>query len=144
VTDYIAQARIEIDAAPERVWAALTDPAEVSQYFFGTELVTDWQVGHPVRWRGEWQGKPYEDKGEVLTVEPPRRLRLTHFSPMTGQADVPENYHTISYELTPAGPATVLRLRQDNNADQAEADRSTETWQSVLAGLKQHIEGSSG
>lgn len=141
MTEHIAQADIEIEASPERVWSALTDPAEVKQYFFGTDLVTDWQVGGAVFWRGEWEGKPYEDKGEVLTVDAPHLLRMTHFSPMTGQPDAPENYHTLSYELTSTGTTTRVSLRQDNNADQAEADRATETWQALLAGLKEHVEG---
>ena len=37
---------------------------------FGTEVHTDWSIGGPIRWRGEWEGKAYEDKGQVLEFEP--------------------------------------------------------------------------
>lgn len=141
MSGHIARAEIEISATPERVWQALTDPAEVERYFFGTELVTDWKPGSPIWWRGDWQGKPYEDKGEVVRFQPPLLLQLTHLSPLTGQPDRPENYHTITYELTARNGATVVALRQDNNADADEAERSAQNWQTVLAGLKQHIEG---
>ena len=44
-------------------------------------------------------GKPYQDKGEVLEVDAPRRLSVTHYSPLMGQEDEPENYHTVIYTL---------------------------------------------
>ena len=70
---------------------------------FGSRVETDWQVGSPIVWKGECEGKPYEDKGEVLAVRRADRLSVTHFSPLTGQDDVPENYHTLVYELDRAG-----------------------------------------
>jgi len=140
MTGYVAHAEIEISAPPSRVWQALTDPSEVRAYFFGTELVTDWKPGSPIHWRGEWNGQPYQDKGTVLDFDPPRRLRTTHFSPLTGQPDRPENYHSVSYELTETGSGTRVEISQDNNADADAAARSSQNWQSVLAGLKQHVE----
>ena len=73
---------------------------------FGSEIVTDWKVGSPILFRGTWEGKPFEDKGEILEVTPPTRMRVTHFSPLTGEADVPENYHEVRYDLAPAGDGT--------------------------------------
>src|SRR4051794_37901645 len=99
MVSHVATAEIDIDAAPSQVWVALTDPALIKQYFFGTEVVTDWQVGGPIRWTGQYDGKTYEDKGEVVEFAPNRRLQVTHFSPMSGQPDEPENYHTLTYDL---------------------------------------------
>ena len=70
----------------------------------------------------------------------PDRLKLTHFSPLTGQEDRPENYHTVTYELIDRGGATHLALSQDNNADQDEADRASATWTTMLTGLKETVE----
>ena len=94
----VATAEIDIAAEPDRVWETLTDPAAVKQWMFGTDLETDWQVGSPIVWKGEYEGKSYEDKGEVLVYDAPQRLSVTHFSPTTGQDDVPENYHTLVYD----------------------------------------------
>jgi len=61
--------------------------------------VTDWKKGSKIVWRGEWKGRPFEDKGQVLDVEPGRRLCYSHFSPMTGEPDAPENYHNVTIAL---------------------------------------------
>jgi uncharacterized protein YndB with AHSA1/START domain len=128
---------LAIEAPPEKVWRALTDPDQVREYMHGTNLATDWVVGDPITWSGEWQGKSYVDKGTVLEVDPGRRLAYTHWSPMGGSADQPENYHTVSIDLTPEGSQTKLTLRQDNNPSQADADAMAENnWGPMLEGLK--------
>ena len=68
---------IDIDADADTVWAALTDPTLIKRYMMGAAVATDWQVGHPITWSGNYQGKAYEDKGVVQVVEPARRLTLT-------------------------------------------------------------------
>jgi uncharacterized protein YndB with AHSA1/START domain len=137
----VATAEIDIAAAPARVWASLTEPAAVKEWMFGTDLETDWQVGNPIVWKGEFKGTSYEDKGEVLEFDAPERLSVTHFSPTTGQDDVPENYHTLVYTLTPVDDGTHVTLTQDNNGSDEEAQRSTENWQQALEGIKAHAEG---
>ena len=79
------------------MWRALTEPDTIAKYFFGSRVQTDWQAGSPIVWKGEFDGKPYEDKGEIVEVEQNRLLRMTHFSPSTGRPDEPENYHTLTY-----------------------------------------------
>jgi len=135
-----AQASTTIHAAPDRVWKALTDPALIKQYFFGTDVVTDWKVGSPILYKGEWQGKTFEDKGKILKFEPNHLLQTTHWSPLSGVPDTPENYHTVSYELEPAGNDTKLTLRQDNNANEKEKADSEKNWRMMLDGLKKLLE----
>ncbi|HZO68559.1 MAG: SRPBCC domain-containing protein [Kribbellaceae bacterium] len=141
MTGYVATAETDINGSPALVWAALTDPEQIKEYMFGSQVETDWQPGSPIVWNGEWEGKPYQDKGEVLEVEPERRLKVTHFSPLTGQDDVPENYHTLSYELTANEGGTHVSLSQDNNGSEEEAEHSRSNWEMMLAGLKKHVEG---
>jgi uncharacterized protein YndB with AHSA1/START domain len=137
---FVASAEVDIKAPRERVWQALTDPAEIKQYFFGSDVESDWRPGSPIVWSGEYEGKSYQDKGEVLEVEPNRLLKHTHYSPMSGQPDKPENYHTLTYELTEHGDVTHVSLTQDNNGDQDEATRASTTWATVLNGLKETAE----
>jgi uncharacterized protein YndB with AHSA1/START domain len=140
VTDHVATADIEIDAPPAEVWAALTEPEQIEKYMFGSQVVTDWKQGSPIVWKGEYEGKEYEDKGEVVEIEPERRLKVTHFSPLSGEEDRPENYHTLLYELEERGGRTHVSLSQDNNPSEEAAEHSRANWQKMLAGLKQVVE----
>jgi uncharacterized protein YndB with AHSA1/START domain len=141
MTGLIATASTVVDADQQTVWQAITDPAEVKQWFFGTDLATDWTPGSTITWSGEWEGKPYQDKGKVVAVDEPNRLEVTHYSPLTGQADVPENYHTLVYALDADGEGTRVTITQDNNGDQDEADRNAATWAQMLEALKGHLSG---
>jgi uncharacterized protein YndB with AHSA1/START domain len=77
----------------------LTNPDQIERFMFGARVDTDWQPGSAITWKGVYEGKSYEDRGEVIDVEPTRRLKMTHFSPLSGQEDLPEKYHTLTYEL---------------------------------------------
>ena len=140
MADYVATAETEIEAPPSRVWKALTDPEQIKQYMFGSQVETDWRPGSPIVWKGEYEGKQYEDKGEIVEIEPERRLELTHFSPLSGQEDVPENYHTLVYELEERGANTRVSLTQDKNPTEEAAEHSRVNWEQMLAGLKQVVE----
>lgn len=137
VRGFEAVRTVRIAAAPSRVWAALTEPDLVREYMHGTNLATSWTVGEPITWAGEWKGKPYLDKGTVLEVDPIQHLRYSHWSPMGGSEDRPENYHTVAFDLAADGDGTRLSLTQDNNPTQAEADAMAENnWGPMLDGLK--------
>ena len=138
--NYVAEARASIHASPSNVWQALTDPKIIQQYFFGTNVVTDWKVGSPIYYRGEWQGKAYEDKGSILEFEPEKRLVSTHWSPLAGVADIPENYHKVTYLLDAHDGMTDVTILQDNNASEEEKQHSEQNWQMVLDGLKKVVE----
>ena len=140
MADHVATAESEIDAPPSQVWAALTDPEQIKKYMFGSQVETDWRPGSPIVWKGEYEGKQYEDKGEILEFEPERRLKMTHFSPLSGQEDVPENYHTLVYELEEDGAKTRVSLSQDKNPTEEAAEHSRANWQQMLTGLKRIVE----
>ncbi len=137
----VAAASVVIEARPEAVWDALTDPERIPRFLFGSRVASDWRPGSPIRWTGEWQGSRYEDQGEVLRSERPRLLRMTHFSPLLGLPDVPENYHTITVRLAPVGGGTRVTLAQDNNESEEARAHSEGSWGMMLNGLKRVVEG---
>ena len=137
----IAKATTTINAPASKVWDALTKPEQIKQYMFGTQVTTDWRVGSPITYKGEWKGKAYEDKGKVLEIEPRKRLVSTFWSSLAGLPDTPENYKTVSYELAPEGDRTKLTITQDNNASQEEVTESEQNWRMVLDGIKKLVEG---
>ncbi len=140
MNDLIARAAITIEAPVAKVWDALTNPAVIKQYMFGTDVVSDWREGAPIVWKGEWQGKSYEDKGVILKMQPERVIRYSHFSPLSGQPDRPENYHTVTVELSGEGAGTRVSLTQDHNASEEERDHSAQNWEMMLQGMKRLLE----
>ena len=138
---FTAKVVISIKAPALKVWDALTKPELIKQYLFGTQVTTDWQVGSPITYEGVWEGKPYKDKGTILQVEQGRLLVSTFWSALAGLPDVPENYQTISYELSAEGSGTKLTLTQDNNNTQEDANHSEQNWKMVLEGMKKLLEG---
>jgi len=137
---FTAQATTTINTPASKVWDALTNPDLIKQYLYGTEVTSDWQVGSPITYKGEWEGKSYEDKGEILQIEPNKLLVSTFWSSLAGLPDLPENYKTVRYELSPENGLTRITITQDNNASQEEADHSTQNWNTVLDKLKELLE----
>ena len=136
----VAKATTTVNAPASKVWDAITKPDQIKQYMFGTQVTTDWKVGSPIIYKGEWKGKAYEDKGKVLEIEPRKRLVSTFWSALAGLPDKPENYKTVRYELAPEGDRTKLTVTQDNNASQAEVQKAEQNWNMVLDGIKKLVE----
>jgi uncharacterized protein YndB with AHSA1/START domain len=138
---YLAEAETIIQAPAEKVWDALVDPEKIKKYMFGTNVQTDWKVGSKITWTGEWEGKSYEDKGEIVKFDPPHELEYTHYSSMAGGDDSPENYHTVNIRLEDHGNHTHLNLSQDNNATEEARNNSEKNWNMMLDDMKKMLEG---
>ncbi len=137
---FVAKASVTVDAPIAEVWKALITPEAIKEYMFGTTVMSEWKEGSPIIWKGEWQGKSYEDRGVILQLKPGRTLQYTHFSPLAGLPDTPENYHTVTIDLSPVGKQTRVSLSQDNNPTDKAREHSEKNWGSMLAGLKQFLE----
>jgi uncharacterized protein YndB with AHSA1/START domain len=111
MNEVTAEATVHVDAPRSEVWRSLTDPERIRQYYLGAQVETDWQVGSPITFKGEWEGKSYEDKGEILVFEPERELAYSHWSPMGGKPDEPENYHVVRVTLDEPEGTTHVTLQ---------------------------------
>ena len=141
MTTYIAQTSITINAPAAKIWDALVNPEIIKQYMHGAQIATDWRVGSPIIWKGEWKGETYEDKGAVLALEPRKLLKYSHWSPMSGGEDKPENYHDITYELSESDGRTILTFTQGNTPTQEEADNMVHSfWEPALQIIKEVTE----
>jgi|KBSSwiStaDraftv2_1062776.scaffolds.fasta_scaffold14066_12 uncharacterized protein YndB with AHSA1/START domain len=123
-----ATSRATIDARPERIWNAIMDPDLVSQAFFGAKVDTDWQVGSPITWTGEWEGKPFRDTGEIRKVDQPHELVFTHYE------------HVVTFDLQPVDGSTEVTITQTNAGSPEEREHSEENWDKLLETLKEITE----
>jgi uncharacterized protein YndB with AHSA1/START domain len=131
---------IQIDVPIEEVWNAVTTPEMIRQWFFGVETETDWKMGSTLVHRGEWQGKPYEDKGVILRIEPPRLLVHTHWSDASGKPDTPENHEEVTWALAERDGATELTITERNLPSEEAQAVSEQSWRTVLSNLKALLE----
>ena len=142
--DLTAKASVTIHAPIAKVWDALINPQTIKRYMFGATAVSDWKEGSPIVWKGEWKGKPFEDKGRILELRAEERLRYSHFSPLSGTPDKPENYHQVTIELAKQDDQNEVRLElsQDNNKTAKARDESQRNWAMMLDGIKKVVEQS--
>lgn len=131
--------RTTIKAPVNKVWDALTNPKIVKQYFFGSDLVTDWKVDSPIIFQGEYEGKEYKDKGTVLEYEPNKSLSYSYLSSWAQREDKPENYLIVSYDVKAIDGGTELTIQQ-TNYDEEKAKHSEGNWENVIDGLKKLVE----
>jgi uncharacterized protein YndB with AHSA1/START domain len=136
----IAKESATINAPAQKVWDALTQPELIKQYFFGTYASSDWKEGSAITFRGEWEGKSYEEKGTVLKSEQPKYLRYNFWSTMSGIVDKPEDHMMVTYELSEDNGATNLTITQQNIPDEESREHCEQNWRKVLDGLKEVVE----
>ncbi|HWK03283.1 MAG TPA: SRPBCC domain-containing protein [Puia sp.] len=139
---------ITIQASPDRVWNALTNPEMTRKYMFGCEALSDWRPGSPLIWKGHFNGvEMVAVKGTVVTIEPGRFLAYTTIDPNNPAIpDLPANYLTVTYDLTPQGDQTLLTVSQGDYSTVADGDqRYQETiagggWTPILVQIKELLE----
>jgi uncharacterized protein YndB with AHSA1/START domain len=136
---FTAQTQITINAPKEKVWEAITNPFLVKQYFFGTNLSADWRVGGMIYFRGEYEGKAYEDKGIITAIQEFDLLTYDYKSSWDSSEDIRENYMPIEYKLLENKGLTQLTITQ-GAFSQEQVNHSIDNWNWVLKGMKDLIE----
>lgn len=139
---------ITIHATSAQVWDALTNPAKTKIYMFGCETVSDWVPGSPLLWRMEHEGKALiAVKGNIVEIQPEKRLVYTVFDPQSAVADIPDNYLTVTYTLVPSNGQTVLTVTQGDYLTVADGPRryeetynNGEGWNPILVEIKKLVE----
>ena len=149
-----------ITTTPERLWAALIEPAFTRRYWGGVALVSDWQVGSPVLWQDAPDAEPRDLGQRVLVAEPYRRLSYSwhgfqpehaeHFGWSDAElaARLNERRSTVTFEITPHGPSAVrLTVIHDGFSPDSEMHKAISGqldgsggWPELLASLKTLVE----
>jgi uncharacterized protein YndB with AHSA1/START domain len=142
-TDLGTRTTVSIEAPVEEVWVAITTPARIKEWFFGVDTRSDWTPGSELVHTGEWQGRPYEDKGTILRIEPPHQLVHTHWSAMSGRPDEPGSYEEVTWTLADRDGATELAVAETNLPSEEARALSEQSWAMALGRLKEVLEGGS-
>ena len=138
--DLTTSTAVTIDAPVGDVWRAITTPDVIERWFFGVRTASDWTEGSPLVHTGEWQGKPYEDRGTILRIEPRKLLVHTHWSPRSGLPDLEEHYQRVTWELTGVADGTRLTVSETNLPSDHAKELSDQSWATVLGNLKELLE----
>ena len=140
VKDLTVNKSIDIKAETYKVWEALTDPEKIREYFFNTNVESNWEVGSPIVFSGEFDGQSFKDKGTILDINENALLKYDYWSGFSGLEDVPENYSIVTYKLDDLDGITHLTLSQEGFASEEARDHSETAWDMVLEGLKKLVE----
>jgi DNA-binding transcriptional ArsR family regulator/uncharacterized protein YndB with AHSA1/START domain len=128
---------IYIRTTPERLWQAITDPADTLRYYFHSEVRSDWQVGSKLVYLTD--GRPTLDC-TILAIDPTRTLVHT-FTATYDPALAGEPPSRVTWEIEKMGEVCRLRLIHDDFAAETRTFQETgEGWPQILSGLKTLVE----
>ena len=138
--DRAVKKSIIINAFAADVWKHLTDPQSIKKFLFNAEVSTDWKQGSPIEYKGNWKGRDYVGKGEIISIEKETLLEHTYYSNLSGLPDSPDNYCRVIYTLEQQENQTVLSITQTNVLSKDEYDQVSEYWGMVLDKIKSIVE----
>ena len=101
---------IYIKATPERIWEAITDPAQRAKYSFGVQTQSDWASGST--YRAGVPGVVDIAQGENLVVEPPRLL-VQSFNALWSDEVKAQGTTRVTWEIEPVGDSCRLTVVHD-------------------------------
>ncbi|HEY2948599.1 MAG TPA: SRPBCC family protein [Micromonosporaceae bacterium] len=131
--------QIFIRTTPDRVWEAITSPHHTAKYFFGSHVDSTFQPGAPIVYHTADRSRLDVD-GEVLEVDPPRRLVTTWRSLWTPELAA-EEPSRVSWEIETAGEGVCkLTLTHDRLDGAPKTAEQIEGWSYILSGMKTLLE----
>ena len=126
-----------IETTPEKLWDALTNSAFTRQYWFETEVRSDWKVGSPFAL--VMNGK-ITDSGEILEAARPRRLAYT-FRHELDEDMRKEGATKVVFTLEPHGKLVKLTVTHEGFGTPSKLlDGISKGWPAILSSLKSLLE----
>ncbi len=128
---------IYIRTTPERLWEAITDPQIRAKYNFGAEVHSDWTPGARLE-MGSPRANGLLGEGEVLEVDPPRRLVHTQTCLWSDEVKQ-EGASRVTWEIEPVQDSCRLTVVHDQLREGVN-DQVYGGWPMILSGLKTWLE----
>jgi uncharacterized protein YndB with AHSA1/START domain len=129
---------IYIRTTPERLWEAITDPAIRSKYNFGARVESDWAVGSRLQMGVAKAGIELGD-GEILEVDPPRRLVHT-MTALWSDNVKSEGATRVTWVITPVGDDSCQLIVTHDQLREGASEELYGGWPMILSGLKTWLE----
>jgi uncharacterized protein YndB with AHSA1/START domain len=127
-----------IRTTPEKLWQALIDPEFTRRYWAGTWQESDWTPG--ASWRIMIPDGRVADTGEILEIEPPRRLVLKWRNEFKPEMRA-EGYSRLTYELEKVGDSVKLTVIHEIDKPGSKLIEAVSNgWPHLLASLKSLLE----
>jgi uncharacterized protein YndB with AHSA1/START domain len=128
---------IYIRTTPERLWRALTAPEFTRQFWCETVQDCEWKVG--ASWKLMIPDGRVGDAGEVLEIDPPRRLVLSWQNQFTDLRA--EGHSRMTYQLEPQGDMVKLTVRHEMpHLGSTFIEKVSNGWPAILSSLKSLLE----
>jgi uncharacterized protein YndB with AHSA1/START domain len=127
-----------IRTTPQRLWAALTDPEQMKQYWFGMHCESQWTAGSP--WRLLFTDGRVADAGEILEADPPKRLAIKWRNEFKPELKA-EGAALCVMELEAAEGAVKLTVTHTIDRQPSEFIKAVSGgWPKILSNLKSLLE----
>jgi uncharacterized protein YndB with AHSA1/START domain len=141
MSQFTVRKSIIINAEPSQVWDALTNPEKTKKYFFHSQVISDWQEGSTITFKGRiFYFFPFERKGKIIKVEPNKLLQYTLEN---GVDDSDEGFSIVTDRLSYEDGQTLLVITDDVGDTGSPGERlnkSDKGWTDILSGLKKVVE----
>jgi uncharacterized protein YndB with AHSA1/START domain len=126
-----------IRTTPKKLWQALLDPEFTKQYWVGTWQDCDWKPG--ASWKLMIPDGRLADSGEVLEIEPERKLVLSWRNEFTEMRE--EGFSRLTYELEQQGESVKLTVLHEMDKPKSKLiDAVSNGWPHLLSSLKTLLE----
>lgn len=137
----IIKKTVEFKSNKKQIWDLLTNPEKTKQYMFGCEVLSEWNIGSQIIWKGKTENgqEIIHVKGEITEIKNGEKVSFTMLDPNIGIKDIPENYVKLTYELSESESGTVFKLTQDfEGTENAEKryEESASGWDMVIDIMK--------
>jgi len=126
---------IYIKTTPERLWHAITDTEMRCKWNFGAVVTSDWKPGSRIEGNG---GDALIFEGEVLEIDPPRRL-VQSLRALWGEDVKTEGTSRVTWEIEPIGDSCRLTVTHDQLREGANSQLYG-GWPMALSGIKTLLE----
>jgi uncharacterized protein YndB with AHSA1/START domain len=127
-----------IRTTPEKLWKALIDPEFTRKYWAETWQESEWKPG--ASWRIMIPDGRVADSGEVLEIEPHRRLVLKWRNEFRPELKA-EGYSRLTYQLEKEGNSVKLTVIHEIDKEGSKFIESVSSgWPHILASLKSLLE----